>query len=227
MNGASQIQVQLAYERHALFAVELLDGVTLERVSIGIVVTAEGLRGKPVVNYGGLFVWLEEKLDLLQKILVDPGELPYEQVERTKAELTLPPAPRPLTTIELPPRIDYPFAAGITGVRGILIEDRTAVPVHPIAGAAIALRWLDDTNVWHDAVTISHTNDAGDFVSILRLSAADIPLVDAAGALTVRLRVRRDVLNERHSADLHIPQGRIADPTTLNALVVAWDELQP
>ena len=67
----------------------------------------------------------------------------------------------------------------------------------------------------------------GDFVSILRLSAADVPLVDGAGALTVRLRVRRDALNERHSGDLKVPQGRVADPTTLNALIVAWDELQP
>ena len=34
--------------------------MTLERVSDGVKVTAEGLRGKPIVNYGGLFVWLEE-----------------------------------------------------------------------------------------------------------------------------------------------------------------------
>jgi hypothetical protein len=227
MNGAQPIQLQVAYERHALFAIELLDGVTLQRVSEGIEVTAEGLRGEPIVNYGGLFVWLEEKLDPLQKVLIDPGVLPYERVERTKAQLNLPPAPQPLTTIELPPRVDYPFAAGITGVRGTLIEDRTTVPAHPVPGAEIALRWLDDTSVWHDAPTTSHTNNAGDFVSILRLSAADAPLVDNAGALTVRFRVRRDALNERHSGDLKVPQGRIADPTTVPALIVAWDELQP
>src|SRR5260221_422241 len=121
MNGAQPIQLQVAYERHALFAIELLDAVTLQRVSEGIEVTAEGLRGKPIVNYGGLFVWLEEKLDPLQKISIDPGVLPYERVERTKAQLNLPPAPQPLTTIELPPRVDYPFAVGMSGVRGTLI----------------------------------------------------------------------------------------------------------
>jgi len=227
MSGTQRTPMHVAYERRALFAVELLDAVTLERVSTGIVVTAEGLRGKSFVNYGGLFVWLEEKLDPLLKIVVDPGELPYEGVERTKAQLNLPPSPGPMTTIELPPRLDYPFAAGITGVRGTLIEDRTAVPAQPVPGAEIALRWLDDTSVWHDAPTTSHTNDAGDFVSILRLSAADVPHVNAAGVLTVRLRVRRDAFNERHSEDLSVPQGRIADPTTLAPLIVAWDELQP
>ena len=225
--SAQQTQLHVAYERHALFAVELLDAVTLQRVSTGIEVTAEGLRGKPIVNYGGLFVWLGETLEPLQKISVNPVLLPYERIERTKAQLNLPPEPHPLITIELPPRVNYPFAVGMTGVRGTLIEDRTTVPAHPVAGAEISLRWLDDTSVWHDAPTTSHTTNAGDFVSILRLSAADVPLVDSAGALTVRLRVRRDVLNERHSGDLNVPQGRIADPTTLNALIVAWDELQP
>jgi hypothetical protein len=227
MSGAPQVQVRVAYERHALFAVELLDAVTLQRVSAGIVVTADGLRGRPIVNYGGLFVWLEEKLDSLQKVSVDPGVLPYERVERTKAQLNLPPAPQPLTTIELPPRVDYPFAVGVTGVRGALVEDHMTVPADPVPGAEITLRWLDDTSVWHDAPTSSHTNDAGDFVSTLRLSAGDVPLVDGGGALTLRLRVRRDALNERQSGDLKVPQGRIADPATLNALSVAWDELQP
>jgi hypothetical protein len=227
MSGAPQVQVRVAYERHALFAVELLDAVTLQRVSAGVAVTADGLRGRPVVNYGGLFVWLDEKLDSLQKVSVDPGVLPYERVERTKAQLNLPPAPQPLTTIELPPRVDYPFSVGVTGVRGALVEDRTTVPRDPVPGAEITLRWLDDTSVWHDASTSSHRNNAGDFVSILRLSAGDVPLVDGAGALTLRLRVRRDALNERQSGDLKVPQGRIADPATLNALIVAWDELQP
>lgn len=227
MTGTEPIQMQLAYERHALFAIELLDAVTLERVSEGIVVTAHGLRGRPIVNHGGLFVWLEEKLGPLQKISVNPGTRPYERVERTTAQLSLPPVPHPLTTIELPPRVDYAFAVGTTGARGTLIEDRITLPFEAVPDAEIFLRWLDDTSVWHDAPIISHTNRAGDFVSNLRLSAADVPLVDSAGALTVLLHVRRDSVNERHSGDLKVPQGRIADPTTLSALIVAWDELQP
>jgi len=57
--------------------------------------------------------------------------------------------------------------------------------------------------------------------------SSGVEIAHKNGALTVRLRVRRDALNERHSGDLKVPQGRIADPTTLNALIVAWDELQP
>jgi len=220
-----KLPLEDAYRRRSLFAIELLDAVTLERVSQGIKVTAEGLQNKPVVNHGGVFVWMQEDIAPLQKVTIDPGVLPYEKIERVPADLTLPPDPRPLTTIELPPRVDYAFAAGVTGLRGTLIEDNVVPPV-PVQNAAVRLSWLDDDDVtWRDAPTISHTNSKGDFVSILRFAPTEKPNLDN-GAVTVRLRVRRNG-NERSSADFKLLQGRVTDPSTLDPLTFAWDELQP
>lgn len=203
-----------AYLRDTLFGVELLDAVTLARVSDGVDVVAEGLHGKPIVNASGLFVWLREDLTRLQKVTIDPLLLPYETVEIAPADLTL-----PLTVVELPPRADYPFGDGVTGMRGTLIEDRSGRV--PVRGAAVHLRWLDENSVWRDAPAPSHTGGGGDFVAALRLKAAEVPLLDSDGALTVRLRARRGA-DEHESTDLKLQQGRIADPFTF-----AWDELQP
>ena len=220
-----KLPLENAYQRRSLFAIELLDAVTLERVAHGVKVVAEGLQGKPVVNHGGVFVWMQEDITPLQRVTIDPGTLPYEKLEREPADLTLPPDPRPLTTIELPPRIDYPFAAGVTGLRGTLIEENVVPPV-PVENAEVGLRWLDDDDVtWRDAPTISRTNSKGDFVSILRFAPTERPKLDN-GSVTVRLRVRRNG-NERSSADFKLLQGRVTDPSTLDPLTFAWDELQP
>src|SRR4029078_5010916 len=103
--------------------------VTLERVSYGMKeVKAHGLQDKPIVNASRLFVWLDEDIARLQKISIDPGVLPYEEIERTRAQLNLEHDSThgkwPLTSIELPPRLDYPFTSVITGLRGHLLEDR-------------------------------------------------------------------------------------------------------
>lgn len=215
--------LEVGYVRHALFGIELLDGVTLERVSKGVRVVAEGLPGKGVVNGSGIFAWFRDDLALLKRITIDPGVLPYEPVEIEPAELVL-----PIKTVELTPRADYPFAAGITGLRGIVIEERVAAPT-PVRNASVRLRWLDENGVWREGPTTSRTGAKGDFVSFLRLSPADVPLVGADGAFTVRLHVRRNG-EERESADWKLPQGRIADPSTFSqgpdALIFAWDELQ-
>lgn len=221
-----RLPLEQGYLRRALFAVELIDAVTMERVTYGVTVRAEGLSATPVVNTTGYFVWLHEDVSRLRKLSIDPGALPYEHVERTPAELSLPPAPRPLTTIELPARIDYAFAPGITGTRGVLIESRVGERT-PIAGAEVRLLWLDGDNVWRASPTISHTTANGDFVSVLRLAPADVPKFDAGGAITVRLWGRRDGAIERRSADFKLLQGHVAAPLTLNALTFAWDELQP
>ncbi len=214
-----------AYIRRSLFAIELLDAVTLSRVTQGITVVAEGLKGRPIVNSSGLFVWRPEPLEPLTKVSVDPGSLPYEQTEVLKADLSLPPALVPLTTIQLRPRADYPFQTGMTGMRGVLLEDRTQ-PRTPVAGAEIHARWLDADGNWRDAPAMSRTNADGDFVSFLRFASVDVPDLDSNKALTVRVRVARDGAG-RNSSDLKLPQGRIADSSTLSALTLAWDELQP
>jgi hypothetical protein len=223
-----QARPESAYTRNVLFAIELLDAVTLERVSQGVEVVADGLQGKPIVNGSGLFVWLQEDLAPLRKITIDPGPLPYESVTLEPAQLQM-----PLTSVELPPRVDYAFAAGVTGIRGVLIEERVPSPQRPVPvrDAEVHLRWLDENSVWQDA-PVSHTDSpGGDFAAVLRFAPADVPLPDN-GAVTVRLRARRGA-NERESADLKLPQGRITDPSAFaqdpppNPLIFAWDELQP
>jgi hypothetical protein len=221
------VPLEQGYLRHSLFAIELLDAVTLLRVSQGVKVVAEGLHGRPIVNSGGIFVWREEPIGPLQKVRIDPGMRPYETVERGKAQLRLPPVAVALTTIELPPRLDYPFAPGITGARGTLIEERVSSP-EPVRHSEVRFRWLDDDGVtWRDAPTTSRTNADGDFVSILRFGPTDVPRVNASNELTVRLWVRRDSTSVRRSADLRLPQGRISDRSTVTALTFAWDELLP
>jgi hypothetical protein len=210
---------ELGYERHVYLAVELLDGVTMTRIREGVTVVAEGLQGKPIINGSGFFVWLEEENSVAQKITVDPDELPYE-----KAELS--PLTFPLSRIQLQPKVGYSFTPGITGLRGTLIE-RQITPVAPIGDAEVQLAWLDDSDTWRDATTMSRTNSGrGDFVSILRLAPTDKPKVDANGAVTVRLHARRGVLS-RSSTDFKLPQGRVTDPSTSNPLTFAWDDLQP
>jgi hypothetical protein len=213
--------LEQAYQRNVLFALEVLDGVTMTRVSEGLKVVAEGLVGKPIVNKSGYFVWLKENIAGLQKITINPGTLPYEPYELSRVDVQL-----PLTTIELQPRADYDFAAGLTGLRGTLIE-RRITPPESVTNAEIKLIWLDDNGVWQNAPNATHTNPkTGDFASILRLAPKQIPELDANGAVTVRLQVSR-IGATRSSNDLKLSQGRITDPTTLNPLTFAWDELQP
>ena len=224
------LPIEDAYRREAAFALELVDAVTLSRVSEGVRIDADGIAGKPVLNAGGLFVWLKQDLTPLRRITIDPGTLPYERVERARAQLRLPPDKPAITTVELPPRVDYAFAAGITGLRGTLVEEPPPRARVPVADAEVHLRWLDADGVtWRDAPTVSHTDARGDFVSIARLAADQAPLLDS-NQVTVRLRVRRGG-NERGSDDLKLPQGRVADPSTFapgpGALPFAWDDLQP
>lgn len=216
------LPLEQAHLRNVLFAIEVLDAVTLARLSQGMKVVAEGLQGKPIVNASGLFVWLKENITPLRKVTIDPDMLPHESAELTAAQLQLPPQ---MTTIQLPPRLDYPFAPGITGLRGTLIEERGIPPDRPVpvADAEVRLRWLDDDGItWHNAPTASHANRNGDFAAIVRLVPADVPRLDANGALTVRLHARRAGQNERRTANFPLLQGRVAD-----ALTFAWDELQP
>ena len=210
---------ELAYHRSVLFAMEILDAVTLGRVTQGLEVKAPGLKGNPIVNRGGLFVWLGEDPAKLQKVTIEPGVLPFEKVEIAAGQVQM-----PLSIVELPPRCDYPFATGITGLRGALIEQRAMPPARqPVAGAEVRLVWLDDDGVtWRNAPTRSHTNSNGDFAVILRLAPTEVPRLDANGALTVRLRAMRAGQNELGTAAFALPQGRVAD-----ALTYAWDELQP
>lgn len=214
------LPLELAYQRSVLFAIEVLDAVTLGRVSQGVKVTATGLKGLPIVNAGGLFVWLREDSTALQKVSIEPGVLPLESVELSAADVQM-----PLSIVELAPRSDYPFPSGIAGIRSSLVEHRVTPPARPqpVPNAEVRLTWLDDDGVtWHDSPTRSHTSARGDFAAILRFARADVPSLDTHGALSVRLRVIRDGQTELGTAAFALPQGRVADGPTY-----AWDELQP
>lgn len=216
-----------AYVRHGLYALEVIDAVTLERVSRGLKVVAQGLDAKPYVNGSGVFVWLGPNARTLERITIDPQTLPYHGAEIPGDQI----APRTITPVELTPRVGYPFTPGTTGLRGTLIASRTATTVEPVTDATVRLRWLDDdAATWRDATVRSRTDDAGDFAAILRLATGEVPALDAAGAITVRLHVERPDRTPRESVPFALAPRRLADPSTFTgdppALKFAWDELQ-
>jgi hypothetical protein len=213
--------------RKVRFGVELLDAVTLLRVSEGVKVLAEGINGGPVVNAGGLFVWLESHVGDLRSLTVNPNLLPFESATLMGSDLK-----DPLTTIELSPKVSYPFTFGVTGLRGRLIESRIySQDPTPVQNAALHLRWLDSDDIWQEAPTISHTDENGEFAVILQLAPNQAPQLDANDSVTVRVSATRDQGLPRSSDDLKLVQGHVADPSTFGgspkALIFAWDELRP
>ncbi|MEO8186105.1 MAG: hypothetical protein ABI580_01925 [Burkholderiaceae bacterium] len=209
--------LERAYTRKAMLGIELLDAVTLERVAQGIEVTAKGLTGKPIVNESGLFVWLQEDVTKLERVIVEPRAAPFERVEIAAAQVT-----RPLHRVELMPRASYPFSPGITAIRGSLYEKRVPLGTAPaaIAGATIRLEWLDDDGAtWHPWQAPSATGAAGDFASILRLSHAQVPKLDAQEKMNVRLFAKRAAGPQKQKT-FQLLQGRVADE------IFAWDDLQ-
>jgi hypothetical protein len=189
---------------------------------------AKGLTGNPIVSFGGLFVWLKESAAKFEKLVVEPGVLPFKRAEIPSAQVQL-----PLHRVELWPIASYPFAPGITGIRGSLIESRPPPGVAPVAvaGATIRLEWLDDDgSTWRPWQASTSTNVAGDFTSILRLARGqspqanqpprpdEQPLLDAQGRMTVRLSAQRAAGPQKQLV-LQLPQARVSDET------YAWDEL--
>lgn len=217
-----------AYTRRSHFALELLDAVTLERVSRGITLVAEGLRRKPIVNHSGLFVWIGEALSSLRRLSIEPRHLPYESFDGSVEDLEVPTTPSPIIRRLLPPLPSYVFPAGITGLRSRLIE-QSVVGLdagQAVGKAEVWLQWLDDDGVtWRDAATPTRTLDNGDFVCFLRLTTSDEPKLDADGRLGVRLVARRVGASARRSPELLLPQGRIDSPPSAPR-TFAWDDLQ-
>jgi len=208
------------WTRKGMLAIEVLDAVTLRRMSQGITVEALGVRSRPVVNHGGLFVWHGENLAGFAGLAIDPGVLPFAGVELAPADVTL-----PLHTVALQPRANYAFAPGTTAIRGSLIE--TAVPPGDaptvIAGASIRLAWLDDDGTtWHAPPQRFITDLRGEFAAFIPFVPADLPQSDAGGNLQLRLFANRTPAVsppvERSVAFAH-PQGRATDA------IYAWDQL--
>jgi hypothetical protein len=214
--------VETAYQRNVLFAVELLDAVTLERVNQGIRVDAQGLRRKPVYNSGGLFVWTkqtpQEDTTALRSLAIDTGELPYQSAMFDSSQVQA----RKLTTITLAPRVNYPFQAGVTGLRGTLIESNFGA-WRPVLDGSVRLQWIDHASNWIDSPPVSKTEtDKGDFVAILRFLPNAKPDLNTDGTIQVRLQADRPTAIARYSTPFKLTPGRLSDPVQF-----AWDELNP
>jgi hypothetical protein len=217
--------LELAYSRRGLFALELLDAVSLDRVYQGVSVVAEGLQGKPVLNSSGMYVWLEEDFSRLKRLVIEPGLRPYERVELKPSQVA-----QPLTTVELAPRVEYPFATGATGLRGTLVESQPLAlrTAKPVAGAQVRMWWLDEDGAWRDGrISVRTGARGGDFASVLRLAAVDQPTLDEAGQMTVRVRVSRAGASDRRSEDLKVLPGRVKGPPSAEPIQLAWDRLVP
>ena len=215
MSSSVLQSVERSRERKVLFALELLDAVTLERLNGGIAVKARGLFGEPISNVGRLFVWLQEDLSKLAAVSIDTGDLPYQSLELVPSQVNV-----PLTTVLLAPSVNYPFQAGVTGVQGNLVESRAGS--EPVLDAEVHLRWLNDQGTWQDAAPVARTAiDKGDFVAVLRLLPGDSPELDSSGALSLRLRAVRPAAPPRDSTLLKLTPGCLLAPMTF-----AWNELQ-
>lgn len=211
-----RLPLEQAFVREAMLAVELLDPVTLERVSHGVKVTAVGLASSPIINFGGLFVWLRQSTANFERLTIAPGTRPFEPMEIPAAQVQL-----PLHSVELKPLANYPFAPGITAIRGSLYETAVPLGVAPTAipGATVRLAWLHEDGVtWEPSPGTARTDANGGFTAILRLAPGQVTALDAQGKMSIRLFAKRAAGGEKHH-EFQLPHGRVVDAT------YAWDQL--
>lgn len=206
--------LEIAWTRRVLCAAEIVDAVTLEPVTTGIKVRADGLKRKPQVNWSGFHYWLEEGAAQPQRIVVTSQDDRYSETE------SVPPVPpEKAIRIELPPRPSYPFPPGATVVRGTLLVSRFG-DRQPIAGATVRLQWSDGP-FWINASTAVKTDERGDFAAPLRLGPKDDPRM-IGGGMAVRLRVSRDGLT-RTGDEFALPPRKISPQPQ----PFIWDDLHP
>jgi len=228
---AVRVPLDIAYTREAMLGVELLDAVTLERVTKGVEVIAKGIAGKPILNHSGLFVWVKQGATKFNGLTIDPFGAPFEGVELTAAQVNL-----PFHSVQLHPLPSYPFAPGVTAIRGRLVESDSMPPQVPrvaIPGATIRFEWLDDDGTtWHPWQAPRVTTKTGDFTAMMRLAhgrrhtgspplppKSDEPRLDAAGNLSVRVFASR-ANGAQKQKTYPFPQGRVTDKS------FGWDDLQ-
>jgi len=211
------LPVERAYTRYTMLAVEILDAVSLERITEGIEVSAKGLAGNVIRNVSGMHVWLRQDRTRFDKLIVTPRARPYQAVEIAAANVRF-----PLHVVELMPLSSYPFGAGVSALRGRLIATAPPPngPAMPIVDAVIRLEWLDDDGAtWRPTAQRARTDEKGEFAVFVRFTPADMPLIDAAGNLSIRLFAMR-AGTELKVQRTH-PQGRVADA------VLRWDQMVP
>lgn len=209
-----------AYRRRVAFAAEVLDAVTLSRITDGLLVRATAMQAGPVVNWGGLFVWLDDGKPLApQLIVVDPGRLPY-----AGASVNAPLPPSRLVQIELAPGRGYGFRQGVTALRVRLVEAE-AGPAAAVARAEIWLSWIGPGNsgtTWTEAPGRTRTDEDGEAALFLRFRPKHDPARSPAGSLRARLSVKRGA-TVRVSDEILLAEGRaVTWPAPF-----AWDKLKP
>jgi hypothetical protein len=203
--------IEIAFTRTVAIAAEIVDGISLRRVTSDIVVAATGLSRAPVVNASGLWVWLAEAGANATAITVASPRGAYSDATG------VPVAPPDRCRIELAPTPKYQFPSGSTAMRGTLVE--TAGPAVAVAGASVRLQWQDDTG-WNDAPLVSLSDVNGNFAAALRLANGAEPHTAADGLLNVRLRIDR-AGESRVGGQLSLRPGAVG---AVGAPVI-WDQL--
>lgn len=130
--------------RSALLALELVDPVSLELVSKGITLRAEGLERAPLQNLTGRFVWLREGERWPSSFTFEPGSLPF-----ARQQVLAPARPADLARdvgmrvvrVVLRPTPMYPFETGVTSLRGRLLASANGAPM---AGVRMQLAFRDE-----------------------------------------------------------------------------------
>jgi hypothetical protein len=208
-----------SYPRKVLFAAEVVDAVTLARISSGLQLRASGMSARPIVNWSGVFVWLDDGKPVPpQQIAVDPGLLPYAGVT-----VDAPAMPQRLVQIALSPARGYAFPAGATALRFSLIESDLGAPV-PAAGAQVWLRWVgpgDSGTTWSEAPVRSRTDAGGDATVILRFAPGQEPGKDADGKLRVQLWASYKGITRR-ADEFSLAEGRVTDRSAFIDRIVVY-----
>lgn len=222
--------------RRVLIALEVFDSLSQTLVSSDVIVTAKGL-GRPIVNYSGRFVWLDEGGAWPEQISVQPVGLPFESaVVHPPKPPNLPNASpdQRLVRIVLRPTAAADFS-DVTAVRGQLVEGLVAGAA-PVVGAIPQLAWFDKTvNAWIPSPEQSGATSAkGEFAAFLRLQATMEQEADLQGRL-LKIRVQLTRANTtRATPDNYAflpapnPPGRVVEGELLGRdLKLGWADLQP
>lgn len=214
---------ETAWQRRLRFVVEAIDAVNGELIRDGIEVRVAGLAGKPIVSFGGRFVWLAEPGAVPTEVSIDPMALPYLPAN---VAAPAPPGPPPakqydVVRLELAPTPAYPFDTGTTGLRGTLIRVAAELPAVPLPFDVIWLQWQDDNQpppAWINAPIHSRTDAAGDFAVIVRFGPNQIARTDSQGQMRVRVAATHAGVT-KFSPERQIRPGYVADVPSF-----AWDQ---
>lgn len=225
LSDALKIPLEIAFEHNVLFGIELIDAVTNQRVSQGITVTAQGLRGTPYVTRSGFFVWRKEPAESPIEIAIDPGRRPFQRIESRSVDWNDLNKSRPIESIQLSPKIEYPFEAGVTGLIGTVVREN-----EPVIGARVRLQWFSSNSAWIDSPVESKTDRNGDFAAVLR-TQSNVPSSetgepefeeDTPDLIKTRLVVREG--DSSHEFTNSIPFGRMTRPTPSKPQVFSLEQ---